>query len=445
MAALVDQVLEHAAHFTDVARLGAVEAGIGKGSGGALSSGVGEFLVVIAGRGAADEPGEALVGELHGDHAQLRVDGVEAPVVGGGQARQALVGELRGQGAKMGVNDVEARQLAAELTELVADLLDLGLGGAQLVEIGARRDVAEHRVELRLQRVEAVAERMQRRLRAHTGKRLLDAHGDFGEALVEVVGVHGAAARRRLRRVGHDSGGGAARGAHIERLLRRRRGRRLLRTRSGGRDARASRGIGARLAAVRTVHLRLVELDERLGGSVIPGVDGLVGALGAAGRAQEDDLVARHAGHANVFLGDVANGLDARLGRALLHRIVGDNGPAAEVGQPLAEALHLRLDAFQVRLELVRDLRSDGPRLLAQRRQPATHLVQHIRLGGLVRSRGAGIGAGAIEFVVGLVRHLNPLALVDGPLGAVGSCGGCLPGRDAQYGSPLIPRVRESR
>ena len=55
----------------------------------------------------------------------------------------------------MRVDDVEAGELAAELAELVADFFDLGLSGAQLVEIGARRYVAEHRVKLRLERVEA--------------------------------------------------------------------------------------------------------------------------------------------------------------------------------------------------------------------------------------------------------------------------------------------------
>ena len=186
--------------------------------------------------------------------------------------------------------------------------------------------------------------------------------------------------------IGHGASWGAGGSAHIERLLRRCSRGWLLRPRGGG-HAQARRGVDARLAAVRAVHLGFVELDERLGGSVVPGIDGFVGALGIAGRTQKDDLVARHAGHANVFLGDVANGLDARLGGAL-HRVVGDDGAAAEVGQPLAKALHLRLDALEVRLELVRHLRSDRPRLVAQRSQPVAHLVQHVRLGGLVRSHG---------------------------------------------------------
>ncbi len=176
VAALVDEILEHAAHFADVARLDVVDIALDEVGGGALRCRVGEILIVdVARRAAADETREALVGKLYGDHAQLRVDGVEAAGVGGylhaivEETRQALVGKLRGQRAKVRVDAVETRQLAAELTELVADLVDLPLGGAQLVEIGTRRHVAKHRVQLRLERIEAASERQHGILRSHAG------------------------------------------------------------------------------------------------------------------------------------------------------------------------------------------------------------------------------------------------------------------------------------
>src|SRR5688572_3881150 len=99
----------------------------------------------------------------------------------------------------MRVDHVEAGKLAAELRELSGDFLDLRFGNAQLVEIGARRDVAENRIELRLELVEAAPERGECVLGTNLGERLLDARRDVGKALVEVVRVHRAAALRLQR------------------------------------------------------------------------------------------------------------------------------------------------------------------------------------------------------------------------------------------------------
>ena len=408
VATLVDETLEQAAYFADVARLGGREVAVGERGGGALRGRVGKVLVVVTARAAADETRKALVGKLHGDHAQLRVHGIETAVVGADQAAQALVGKLRGEGAEVGVDNVEPRQLPAELTELVADLLDLGLGSAQLVEIGARRDVAEHRVELRLERVEAAAQRLQGVLGAHPGERLLDADGDLGEALVEVVGIHRAAALLGLRRTRH----GPGRGTHAQRLLRSLTG-------SGLRCA--ARGLRPHgLATVRSIRLAgFIELDEGAGGGRVPRARRVLGAFRSARGAEHDDLVGLHTPHAHVFLGDETHRLGARLGGPH-RRVVWHQGAASEIGQALAQSLHLLLDALHVGLELVRNLRSDRPGFVAQRRQPVPHLIEHRRLRRLARTHGHGIGARTIDFVIGLVRHLNPLALVDGPVAGVG-------------------------
>ncbi len=205
----------------------------------------------------------------------------------------------------------------------------------------------------------------------------------------------------------------AGRPASIERLLG------SLLQRAAGRSRRAAtrtRALGAGLPAVRGIDFGLVKFDERVGGRRVPRIGVLLVAFRGRRAAKQDDLVGRHARHPDVLFGDVADRLDALL-RCPLRRVVWNDRPATEVGKALAEALHLRLDALDIRLELVRDLRPDRPCLVAQRGQPITHLIEHVRLGRLVRSLGRG--ARAIEFVVGLVRHLNPLALVDGPTRAL--------------------------
>ncbi len=179
-----------------------------------------------------------------------------------------------------------------------------------------------------------------------------------------------------LRRIGHHAGLRAGRGGDVESLLRG-----LLRAAGSGRHALARGGpVGAGLAAMRGIDLGFVQLDERPGGGIVPGVVVVRGTLSRAGGAEQDDLVRRHARHPDVLFGDVADRFDLR-GAFLLRRRVGDEGAAAEIVQPLAEALHLRLNTHDVRLELVRHLRADRPRLVAQRSKPVTHLIQHARDG----------------------------------------------------------------
>jgi hypothetical protein len=96
-----------------------------------------QTLVVHVRRGiAANEAGKALVRKLQGDHAQLRVDGIEPAGVGAGrdalaeQPRQPVIGELSGQRAEMRIDGVGQSRLPAKLVELRADIFDLRLGDA---------------------------------------------------------------------------------------------------------------------------------------------------------------------------------------------------------------------------------------------------------------------------------------------------------------------------
>src|SRR4029078_1386858 len=94
------------------------------------------------------------------------------------------------------------------------------------------------------------------------------------EALVEPIGVHRAAARRGLRGVGHGARLGAGRASREGRL------RSLERAARGGRSAATRAGaLGAGLAAIRGIDLGFVELDEGVGGSLVPRIGALLGAF----------------------------------------------------------------------------------------------------------------------------------------------------------------------
>ena len=198
VAPLVDEAFEHAADLADVARLNLALLAIGEAGCGLLRGGARHLLEVGRAHGIlADEIGEALVRELARNGRKLRADLLKAGGIAvcahavGEEPRHPLVRKLGGERAQMRVDGIEADELAPELVELVADLLDLRLREAQLLEVGARRHAAERRSHARLELVEAAAERQQRVAGVHLSERLLDAHRDLGEAMVEPRGLDG--------------------------------------------------------------------------------------------------------------------------------------------------------------------------------------------------------------------------------------------------------------
>ena len=188
VAPLVDEAFEHAANLADVARLysrssrSANRAAAFCAAALAISSRsvvrTAFWLMRSARRSCESWP--AMVASCAADLLKPGGIAVCAHAVGE-EPRHPLVRKLGGERAQMRVDGIEADELAPELVELVADLLDLRLREAQLVEVGARRHAAERRGHARLELVEAAAERQQRVAGVHLSERLLDAHRDLGE------------------------------------------------------------------------------------------------------------------------------------------------------------------------------------------------------------------------------------------------------------------------
>jgi hypothetical protein len=94
-----------------------------------------------------------------------------------------------------------------------------------------------------------------------------------------------------------------------------------------------------------------------------------------------------------------------------LHGAERAKGSPAQLGQALAEALHLLLDALDVGFELAGNLRANRASLIAQRCQPIPHLMQFRSVALLVRCcRGGGVRSRTVHFLGGLCRHVFPLA-----------------------------------
>ena len=271
-------------------------------------------------------------------------------------------------------------------------------------------------------------------LGAHLGERLLDALGDLGKALVEPRWLDRAAGAARPCGA---SVWRAADGSDAQRRLRSLRGGLQFALRDGLRLARGSRRYRRRPRPTRR------SWTSALAAASSHGFERLLRAVaGPPSRITSSGARARPRASSSVTK---RGRLGARRRPTCRPALYGTERAAAQLRQALAQALHLLLDALHVGLELVRNLRSDRAGLVAQRGQPIAHLVAASSPASVARTHGRGIGARAIDFVIGLVRHLYPLALVDEPRAGRWPLLSGLPDRDAQNVNPLIPRVCESR